>query len=179
MSTLNQSDNQSDNQSITIRELMCDKPALQFKVDTLNYKLSKQNEESDSTIQMLYKNEEILSIANDLLNENLLNEYLLNENLLNENEKKWLELTIREYQQSETCTSLSCSSETYSELEQQCTIDMKCSPDPLQVPMVVELTADEKIAADEDFARKAHDIWLEYKRDEKMNDATEQMLANV
>jgi len=253
MSTSNQSEN-----NINTRELMCDKQALQIKVDTLNFKLSKQTEESGGTIQSLHKKIEILTIVNDDLQRTL-------------NEKEWIETTIHEFQQSETCTEVQQSetctevqqsetctevqqsetctevqlsetctevqqsetctevqlsetctevqqsetctevqqsetctevqqsetsqpmeaeyiphklvkhngSDTYSELYKQYTIDIQCSPDPLQIPIVEELTSDEKIEADKDFALKAQDIWLEYKRDEKMNDAIEKMLANV
>jgi hypothetical protein len=172
MSTSNQSEN-----NINMRELICDKQALQIKVDTLNFKLNKQTDESDRTIQSLHKKIEILTIENEDLQRTI-------------HEKEWLEMTVHEFQQSNVVYNSgviyppsklvrqSCS-DTYSELYKQYTIDMQYSPDPLQIPIVEELTADEKIEADKDFALKAQDIWFEYKRDEKMNDATEQMLANV
>ena len=84
MSSVKPSEN-NDN----IRELMCDKQALQIKVNTLNFKLSRQTEESNLTIHSLHKKIEQLNIFIEQLQSTI-------------NEKEWIEMTVNDFQQSET-----------------------------------------------------------------------------
>jgi len=165
MSSVKPSEN-NDN----IRELMCDKQALQIKVNTLNFKLSRQTEESNLTIHSLHKKIEQLNIFIEQLQSTI-------------NEKEWIEMTINDFQQSETGHAVQQSetdnaivyppnklvkqqgcSDTYTHLYKQNMEDPQYASDPLQKPIIDELTPFEKIAANEDFELKAQIIWDEYQQ---------------
>ena len=168
-----------ENNELSNIELLGKIAVLQSQIMLLNIQLRRQTSESDSVIQSLHNTIEELTILNEEL-QIALNEY------------KWIETAINDFQHSETGQAVQHSetgqavqhsetgqdivypprklvkqygcSDNYTYLYEQYRQDMQYAPDPLQTPIIEELTTIEKIAADKDFELKAHAIWDEYEK---------------